>query len=182
MREFAQVVDQLDESKKLINRGSLSDLRMALLLLDNAVELLAERKIRSKLDSNELWGRLLRTARNLPAGNAEAEVRKDEFIRDIQKHIIECNRRAAMRYFDEKFQFLKDCGWIEEPVPRVLKAIHRYRNEAYHRNKIRRETIRPVALLLFERACELLVTLRPAEWVVVEGEDDWSTFEQRFQL
>jgi hypothetical protein len=75
--------------------------------------------------------------------------------------------------------FLGECGRLEPPVPRILCEIHRYRNEAYHQNKIRKETIRLVALLLFDLACELLVTLRPSGFTF-EGGDDWSTFERRF--
>ena len=64
---------------------------------------------------------------------------------------------------------------------RALSAIHRYRNEAHHHNAVRRETIRPVVLLLFEIACDLLVTLRRMSYRV-SSQDDWSEFERRFEV
>lgn len=144
MQQFAQIVDQIEESKRLIFGGTLSQSRMALLLLDNAVELIAYRAIRNE-------------------------------------NITERKLDKIDRYFDEKLRFLKERHRITDPVFRALSATHRYRNEAYHSNEIRRETIRPVVLLLFELACDLLVTLLPGSYST-SGRDDWSEFERRFQV
>ena len=112
----------------------------------------------------------------MPPGDAKVEELKEK----ARQYLIEPERRKRLkRYFDEKFLFLGECRRLEEPIPRVLSAVHRYRNEAYHSNKIRKETIRPVVLLLFELACELLVTLLPGVFSV-DGSDDWSAFERRF--
>jgi hypothetical protein len=105
----------------------------------------------------------------------------DERSREsMRKGIIGKPTEAKLgRYFDEKIKFLENQKKIDSPTVRTLSAIHRYRNEAYHQNKVRPETIRPVVLLLFELACDLLVALRLRSYSE-RGGNDWSYFEQLF--
>lgn len=63
----------------------------------------------------------------------------------------------------------------------VIRAFHRYRNDAYHRDKIRRETIHTAASVYFEVACDLLVALPPGQ-MIFSSEDDWSDFYTQYGL
>src|ERR1035437_10231572 len=122
MRQFVQIVDEIDESKRLILGGSLSQLRMALLLLDNAVELIAERAIQSELRHSDVMNRIFRSLSDMPPGDAKVDELKEKARQDL----IEPDRRKRLkRYFDEKFLFLGERQRLEEPIPRVLSAIHR---------------------------------------------------------
>jgi hypothetical protein len=165
VRQFGQIVDQIDEARSLIRRGSLSQLQMALLLLDNAVELMAARSIAADLAEGRHFRkeaeRLRKTSERHP------QFRDDEYLKFVEERAIDrATERKLERYFDEKLKFLelrtdKERGIINSSMRRALSAVHRYRNEAHHHNAVRRETIGPVVLLVFEIACDLLVALKP---------------------
>jgi hypothetical protein len=55
---------------------------------------------------------------------------------------------------------LQERGCIEVTEGRVLRKLHRYRNELYHRDTIRAETIRSACLLYFDLVCSLFERLR----------------------
>ena len=185
MRQFVQIVDEIDEARSLISRGSLSQLQMALLLLDNAVELMAARSIAADLAEGRHFRKEAERLRNSCV--RYPQFRDDEYLKFVEERAIDrSTERRLQRYFDEKLKFIelrtdKERGTIDSSMRRALSTIHRYRNEAHHQNAIRRETIRPVVLLLFEIACELLVTLRPMSYGV-SSQDDWSEFERRFEV
>jgi len=185
MRQFAQIVDQIDEARSLILRGSLSQLQMALLLLDNAVELIAARSIEHDIAAGRHFRKEAERVRK--SATMPPYFRDDEYLKFVQEREIDrTTERKLLRYFDEKLKFLearrdKERSTIDSSMRRALSAIHRYRNEAHHRNAVNGETIRPVVMLLFEIACDLLVTLTPMSYSV-SSQDDWSDFEQRFDV
>jgi hypothetical protein len=55
MDKVALILDQIEESKRLIRVGKLSDLRMALILLDNAAEVLMHRKVEHEIGWSDYW-------------------------------------------------------------------------------------------------------------------------------
>jgi hypothetical protein len=178
-------VDQIDEVRSLILRGSLSQLQMALLLLDNAVELIATRSIGADIAEGRHFRKEVERVRKNAA--MPPYFRDDEYLKFVEERAIDrTTERKLLRYFDEKLKFLearrdKERGTIDSSMRRALSAIHRYRNEDYHHNAARRETIGPVVLLLFEIACDLLVTLKPMSYGI-SSQDDWSEFEKRFDV
>jgi hypothetical protein len=91
LRQFAQVVDQIDEAKRLIYGGSLSQLRMALLLLDNAVELIAHRAIETEL----AWNRYRRETEKTLARWAERG--EQEYLRSLRERLIDRATEKKLR-------------------------------------------------------------------------------------
>jgi len=185
LRQFAQVVDEIDEARSLILRGSLPQLQIALLLLDNAVELVAARSIAADIAEGRHFRKEAERVRK--TSELHPQFRGDEYLKFLEERAIDRTaERKLHRYFEEKLKFLearrdKERGTIDSSMRRALSAIHRYRNEAYHHNAVRRETIRPVVLLLFEIACDLLVRMTPMGYGVT-SQDDWSEFEGRFDV
>lgn len=105
---------------------------------------------------------------------------EQEYLRSLRERLIDrVTEKKLRKYFDEKLKCLEENRRIDTSTRLALSAIHRYRNEAYHNNKVRSETIRPVVLLLFELACDLLIVLTPSSRSV-SSSDDWSDFERRF--
>jgi len=135
-------------SKNLILANDTASLRMALILLDNAAEILMYRKILSEFHYNEFYENL--------RGQAKSAMPPDIFDKFITDHsvpevIAEKNKKKILKYFDEKITFLSDAiGLIPSPSGAVLSSLHRYRNETYHRDIIRNEILRPIAILYFE--------------------------------
>ena len=158
MDRIVVVADQILEAKRLLRSSEFSHLRIALLLLDNAAETLIGRTIRD-MRVVPLTERQIRRAR---ARMSDEEFRSWKALFGHQMP-WECG---------EKVDFIVQKGMIEHPVGRVLKAIHRYRNEAYHRDTIRPQTIRSAVTVLFDLVTDLLVQLpthryspAKAEWV-----------------
>jgi hypothetical protein len=113
---------------------------------------------------------------------AERKQELENHIADLEKQIIPSTRKAKMqRFFDEKLNYLTEKGKLSAAVAQVLSVIHHYRNLAYHQEKIRKETLRPVVLLLFEVVCDLLVVFRSGGMCWVGGED-YSWFEKRYGI
>lgn len=178
MERIWVVVDQIEFAKNLLSSGKFSYLRIALLLLDNVLEILMYRRIMDDFAHDELYEKLNNNAKSsLPKDIYESWRREANFqlIGIKQKKLI-------TKFFDEKLTFLsEDKNSIKQPVANALRSIHRYRNEAYHRDHIRKETIRPIVMLLFEIVCDLLVELSPSSYVFHSG-DDWREYFTRYEV
>ncbi|MFC4591991.1 hypothetical protein [Sphaerisporangium corydalis] len=145
---------QLEEAGRLLLRGTASHARLAFILLDNAAELLMARKIEHSLMLNSVYERTLRRWDEIlqHTDDAEARTRRDEVKVAI---IPKAKVKELHRLFDSKVDFLVEKDHIDVVEGRVLKKLHRYRNELYHRDRIRAVTVRSVSLLYFELACAL---------------------------
>lgn len=179
MRQFTVIIEQINQSKNLILENDTASLRMALILLDNAAEILMYRKVLSEFGHNEMYGKIRE--------QAKSAMPPDIFDKFLTEHSVpeileEKKKRKILKYFDEKITFLCDtCGFIPGPVGAVLSSLHGYRNETYHRDIIRNEILRPIAILYFELVCELLTYLKHSG-ISYSSEDDWSQFFKKLGL
>lgn len=164
MKRIIQIVEQIEHSKSLILKGSESDLRMALLLLDNAAEIMMFRVIKSIISHSDMYEKMLK---HFPA-HLEDEEGKKLFCEFKKKTISGIERKKMEKFFHEKVNFLsgeriREVYYKEKIIPTeraaVLKAIHLYRNEIYHRDYIRKETLRHSTLILYEITCDLFIPL-----------------------
>jgi hypothetical protein len=157
MRRLELTVVQLEEAKRFIQTDRIPYLRLALLLLDNAAEVLMHRAIQDELTYSEWYSQMAASLRSIPQEEAE----KRRLLSESEPKIILGKRQQSFdRYFNEKVNFLsQERQHISMPVARVLKHIHDYRNEAYHNDRVRPDSIRPAVLILFDVACTLLATL-----------------------
>lgn len=183
MERLIFILEQIEESKRLIQIGGVPQLRMALLLLDNASEILMHREVQQALVGSRLHKNLL--AAMIPFRGNNMNIQQDqeaeEIIKSLERHIISPVQIAKIkRYYLEKVKFLVEKGKLTISLGQVLSVTHRYRNLAYHQEKIRKETIRPI-VLLFEVVCELLVIL-PSGIPSFEDEADYSWFESRYKI
>ncbi|MGW8551522.1 hypothetical protein [Streptomyces tubercidicus] len=62
--------------------------------------------------------------------------------------------------FDAKVAFPVEHGILDASPDPVLEKLHKYRNEMYSRDKLRREVIRPATLIYFDSACTSLNAYR----------------------
>jgi len=161
------IIDQIEQSHDMIVKDETSYYRMALLLLDNAVEVLMYRTIQNELQYSEWYSTLANNVKGLPQND---EIKK--IHDDIHPKIISPKRKKQiLKYFDEKTKFLsEERYYVERPIARVLRIIHRYRNELYHRDVIRKEIIRPIVYLSYEIACDLLSKLKPGSYRLLDDQ------------
>ncbi len=177
MQTLTYVLYQLDEALRYIDGGRLEQLRLALLLLDNAAELQLDRRCTALRQSEDLRERLKTRAETIGAATSSPELEQLAEWRPLSA----AEKRQVDRLFDAKLEYLTERHPLVDPrLARVLSYLHRYRNEAYHRAKVRRETIRTAALILFEANCELLTTIFRIN--VFSSSDDYTWVQDRFGL
>src|SRR5271166_1289901 len=121
MERLYRTVVQLEEAKRLVKRGDVAHLRLALILLDNAVEVMMYRVVEGKFQYAEMYTRMLQS---FPGGPLDAQ--GEELRRDISSHIVPTNRqRQIRRVFGEKVVFLSDDhDCIPRPSARALIHLH----------------------------------------------------------
>lgn len=150
---------QLDEARNLLGRGTVSHARLAFILLDNAAEVIMRRNAEVALAGNMFLERIRDRWDEILAGDpgdAEARRQRDAVHAEI---VPERARRELSRSFDASVDFIQGRGGIRDTEARVLKKLHWYRNELYHRDHLRPETIRSACLLYFDLACALFERL-----------------------
>src|SRR5438132_1153014 len=133
MERLEIIVEQLEESKRLIQPGSIPHLRMALLLLDNVVEILMYRQVMDNFIVSRWYENMLQSMLEIRRRQMDAQRLRDqdEHISDLRSHIISVSRKGKIeRFFDEKVKFLTEKQKLNSSVAEVLSIIHRYRNLA----------------------------------------------------
>ena len=85
----------------------------------------------------------------------------------LREVVPKAARKDLARSFDTKVDFIQDRGDIQETESRVLKKLHRYRNELYHRDRVRLETLRSACLLYFDMTCTLFERLAQSQFTIV---------------
>lgn len=177
MEQFVQVVEQISEAVRCLKRETLVHARIALLLLDNSVEILMHRFVINEISHDDLWVKLRDSAQSsMPVNIAERFIKASGhvFISDTQ-------RKAVTRWFIPKVDFLVDRKHVDPIIGDIIKSLHRYRNDASHRDKIRKATIHAAATIYLEIACDLLVSL-PSSGTTYSSNDDWSGFFKTYGL
>lgn len=161
MKQLELVIVQFEEVKRLIEVGRVPQLRLAFILLDSAVELIMHRQTQDALALEHWDFRRLENYRR-----AEDDGRGNELIRAEIKELegqvtSKGKRKKVERSFPDKIDFLVERGSLPNEVGPVLKRLHEYRNETYHRDHHRLEVIRPAVLIYFDTACTVLSTYSP---------------------
>jgi hypothetical protein len=166
-----RTVVQIEEAKKLIEQGDVAHLRLALILLDNAVEVMMHRVIEGKMMYSDMYARMLE---NFPADPSDPT--REQTRQELATHIVPPKRqREIRRVFGEKIKFLsEDHDKVPLPSARVLNHLHDYRNETQHQDQVRSESITAATLVYFDIATDFLVRLQPGTTAWKSGQNhDW---------
>lgn len=154
MQQLELVVVQFEEAKGMIDKDRVPHLRLAFILLDSVTELMLHRIVQSELWDQEICTGLLAKYQQLAAAGHERAAAE---IPSIEARVIsKPELKKIDRNFDAKVAFLVDRGRIDAALGPVLQKLHKYRNEMYHRDRLRREVLRPATLIYFDCACTVL--------------------------
>lgn len=145
------VVVQLDECKRLMTKPELSYQRLALLLIDNAAEVIMAHRLKNQLYRNQVSNTVLDTEARYP-GSMDPIVVEDA----RRKFVSKKEQRDIERNFGKKVDRLVAWGEMGSPLGAGLKRLHAYRNEAYHQGRSRPETLRHAVRIYFQMVCSLL--------------------------
>ena len=120
MDRLYRTVVQLEEAKKQIEQGDVAHLRLALILLDNAVEVMMHRVIEHELEYSNMYARMLE---RFPSGPLDSK--GEELRREMLTHVVPPKRQKEIgRVFGEKIKFLsEDHAKIPLPCARALRNL-----------------------------------------------------------
>lgn len=178
MERLVPIVVQIEEAKAFIRLGDLSHLRLALLLLDNASEILMYRAVTEELTWHDYRSRIFSRAQDIMSDKELEAFRTEMGYEPLSSKA----RKILLQKYNAKIDFLsglKKERHLPSPIGQVLKATHRYRNEAYHRDRIRKETVQPVVIVLFDIVTDLVLILKPGS-MSYSSSDDWTEFCKRY--
>ncbi|MEV7995002.1 hypothetical protein AB0O67_24780 [Streptomyces sp. NPDC086077] len=182
MKRLELVIVQFEEVKRLIEVGRVPQLRLAHILLDSAVELIMHRMAEAELESQRFDFDQLQNLRRLdrrrksddplhrrftataPSDDRlRAEIQRLEGIVTSTRH-----REKINKEFGKKIDFLVERKKLPEDLAPVLKKLHDYRNETYHRDQHRVQVVRPAVMIYFDAACTVLDHYQP-DMVIGDG-------------
>jgi len=132
---FSTIIEQLDMAIAEIAVDQPINSRLALILIDNATELLIHRSCEQYAAHG---------ARNSTAPLSP-----------------KMRREATGDHFDPKLALMRHVGAITEDERRFVAIAHAYRNELYHVGLRHEDVLRPIAQHYFQLACAFLPKMGP---------------------
>jgi hypothetical protein len=161
MEQVRLVYEQIEEAKRYLLGGSLLQLRLALILLDNAAELMMYRELQHQFAWDD---------HRLP----NWEPARAEWIRaGSGPRYTEEERQRSEREFEFQIRILcLRLGRISEADRKVLCVCHKLRREAFHRGDIRTQILGQVCSLLYLTTAELTVKLPFKSYAIPGGDQN----------
>lgn len=151
---YQAMVDQLDTIRDLINAHSATYDRLALLLIDNAAEIVMWRTIQVIFHYRQRYSDDLRARLRIP--KARRWQGFDEELEEVRRKAISKRRREDIeRNFHEKLKLLVEENELHDSEAEVLGRLHKYRNETYHDDNVRDVTLRTSVLIYVTLTCAL---------------------------
>ena len=97
MERLRRTVVQLGEAKRFIMDGEVAGLRLAVILLDNAIKVILHRRVSDALQSANMYARMLQ---RFPGGLLDA---KGEALRQeiAAKTVSQARQKKVTRFFGE---------------------------------------------------------------------------------
>jgi len=165
MESVRLIYEQIEHARVLLLSGSLLKARLALILLDNAAEVIMYRELRHVFawDSHfKNWD---------PAKPPELR----------PKYTLE-ERDKATKEFDPMLRVLGHrLGRLPEDQRTVLRVCHGIRKDAFHRAEMNRNVLLPITTLLYQTVVHLSVRFRPHAFSI-SPQNENAEFLARFGL
>ena len=170
MKRLELLVVQIDEAKRMIEVDRIPQLRLAYILLDNAAEVILHRSTKGMLDHKQFLSTLLTQWKSFEAAGFSGDSFRAQ-IDSLEKEVLSKREiKEIERNFDAKVAFMISIGQLPNELAPVLKKLHQYRNEIYHRDKLRHDLIRPAVLVYFDIVCTMLEHY--SQFSLAYGSDD----------
>ncbi len=173
MERVRLIYEQIEEAKRYILGGSLLQLRLALILLDNAIELMMFRELKEEFAIHDYW-------------QPKYQPGLDEWLKaGLGPRYSDDERREAEKEFEPKARILQlRLNRITPDERGIICICHRMRCEAFHREHLRREILDPVCRLLYVTAADLTAKLRFRSYVTPppNAQNEDTDFLERFGL
>ena len=153
MERLERLVVHVEEAVRLGTMTDEAHLRLGLMLLDSAAELLMHRQCEWLLNEAEMYRRLLGNAQAM----YDATGKGAEAIAEYRAKALSSTRIKKIEHdFNAKCDYLRERGLLAAPQVRILKKLHKYRNETRHRDELRPATLASAAKIYIYLVCSMM--------------------------
>ena len=158
MKHVLTIVEQLDRAAIELATDHPINNRLALILIDNATELLLHRQCIDRLEMDNLASSMWMAHQAVSKGNSQHQ---SEFSEDLKKSMMTTKQRvaAAGKSLNGKLKVLGQMGDLSPAERRFISVAHDYRNELYHVGLTHDHIVRAIAGHHYLLCCELFVRM-----------------------
>ena len=159
MRHVLTIVEQLDRAAMELTTDHPINNRLALILIDNATEIILHRQCSGRLEFDKVMSRLSSAMQSIvQRGSSENDLGSSED--SDEPHLTPKQRaQAGGKSLDGKLKVLEYLGDISGTERRFIAIAHEYRNELYHVGLSHDHIIRAIAGHYFLLCCDLFVRM-----------------------
>ncbi|GIF16746.1 hypothetical protein [Actinoplanes teichomyceticus] len=156
---------QLSEARRLAKAGSIPRARLALLLVDNAAETLLRLSAATYLSHADMNASIVRSIERLTLQTPDSQAL-------LKKHLPKVVSKTRRKKIDRDFNALTDYvfehdDWpLDTEMATCIKILHRYRNDAYHKDKVRPDVINSAVVIYFYLVAHLLRHRESVVWLI----------------
>lgn len=181
MRFTSLIVEQLDRAASELHTDHEINNRLALILVDNATELLVHRQCSDLLEMHE-WNFALhmRYQREVPSALRDELGRSEPMFSKLllPKQLT----RVKSRSLPDKLHALRQIGDITPEERQFIAIAHHYRNELYHAGLAHDHIVRAVAGQYFRLCCELFARMEHHGFfgVTMSSDDSYSEIFHKY--
>ena len=181
MRFVSLIVEQLDRAASELRTDHAINNRLALILVDNATELLVHRQCSDLLDMHEwyapLHARYARCVENESSDNLGSSERLHANLL-LPKQL----KRVKGRSLSDKLKVLNQLGDIASDERRFIDIAHDYRNELYHAGLAHDHIVRAICGCYFKLCCELFARMKHhgVFTITASSDDEYSETLRRY--
>lgn len=142
---LAKIMEQIEEATVQIDKNTTTGSRLALILIDNALEL-------------SIWEKI--TYKHSIDDEDYEEIVSGKFMGKLTKNY---------KSFHDKTNFLVSESIITQKEKTVFDICHKFRNEAYHQNIIRELIINDLAKIYLEACCNVIFKLFDSSFYMINS-------------
>ena len=159
MRYVLTIVEQLDRAASELATDHPINNRLALILIDNATELVLHRQCTDRLEGDSTASALWKAHEAIVEGTSLEN--HHDFSEDLGKLVMTPAQRVGAKgnFLDPKLKVLEEMGDLTASERRFIALAHDYRNELYHVGLTHDDIIRAIAGHYFLLCCDLFVRM-----------------------
>jgi hypothetical protein len=157
----------MQEAVRLARKTTDAELRVALILLDSAAELLMHRLATDCVEQRRWAESTVDHYRHLWARFGIRDRHQMQQLVDAEARILSKSRvKKIDREFDAKADLIVEEGLLSDGQARCLKKLHQYRNATYHRDHLRSRTLLTSVRIYVYVAFQMMIRF-PVSWMAI---------------
>jgi hypothetical protein len=169
MENVRLIYEQIEHAKRMLLSESILDLRLSLILLDNAAEVMMYRELSNKFRWDDNWTPQWMCPEDLPP--------------ELRPKYTKEERDRAEREFEPLIRLLRRFDKLSESEAAVLRVCHKMRVDAFHRAEMNNNIFLPTTKLLFLTVADMTLKFRAGHYTEPRGDDGPDAqFLKRFGL